>query len=194
MQVMNKYVAAAIMASFIPQASAVNLSTYPVSLLGSQANAAAQVAKGPVACRMTGVMYIGGGQLPYAGHVMLMHDGIQDVNGFGHFKSPAGKESFVQYSVAYDNAGSSGGHTCYQKLNITDSKYAVNKFGVGISELHWDADTDTAKTNLGLCTAFVDQMGWVMDNTGARSVTTRINEAETTAPFSAQSVDCFRSK
>lgn len=196
MRSLKNFTLAAIMAGFIPQASAVDLSAWPTSLLGDKPTSkTAALARGSVGCRMTGTLHLNGIQMPYAGHVMLTHDGIQDTDGFGHFSSTQTKPSFVQYSVAFPNQdGSAGGFTCNQKLDTANSKYAVNKNGVGISELHWLDDEDAAKTGAGICKAFVDQMGWVMDKTGARSVTTRINETQTTTAFSAQSVDCFKSR
>lgn len=196
MRSLKHFALTAIMAGFIPHASAVDLSTWPTSLLGDKPTSkTAALAKGSVGCRMTGTLHMNGIQMPYTGHVMLTHDGIQDNDGFGHFTSASTKPSFVQYSVAFPNQdGSAGGFTCHQMLDTTSSKYAVNKNGVGVSELHWLADEDTTKTSAEICLGFVDQMGWIMDKTGARSVTTRINEAQTTAPFSAQNVDCFKSK
>ena len=195
MLVLKHTVYAAILLGITSHAFAVDLATYPTSYLGDVKNVNAALAKGTVVCSLKGRFYSSGNAVNYSGHVKLTHDGIKDINGFGHFTSPLGKESFVQYSVPYTMSNGSGGFieggfTCVQALNITTSKYAVNKFGKGISELHWDADPDNVSKG-GNCSAFIDQMGWVVDKTG-HTITTKINEAPTTI-MGEQSVDCYKS-
>ena len=191
MRIATRAVYAAILIGSAAQAFALDLTTYPENVLGSKANAKASVAKGTVVCKLSGMFYSGGGSVNYSGHVKLTHDGIQDSAGFGHFTSPTGNPSFVQYSLPYSipdgNGGyTEGGVTCVHQLNTTDSKYAVNRYGVGISELHWDADVN----NPNSCPAFVDQMGWVSDKTG-HAITTKINDTPTTTK-GEQSVECYK--
>lgn len=193
MRSLKNFTLAAIMAGFIPQASAVDLSTYPVSLLGPVKDTKPSLVKGTTACKMTGTLMQNGAPVYYSGHVRLTHDGKEEVvegakTGFGRFTSAAGKESFVQYSIPYsmsngDGSFTNGGFTCMHLLDVSTSKYAVNKNGLGISELHWNADAN----NPNLCPAFVDQMGWIVDRAG-HTYTTKFNEASTVQ--AAQSVEC----
>jgi hypothetical protein len=183
---------AAMMIGSASQAFALDLTTYPENVLGLKSNAKASVAKGTVVCKLTGMFYSSGSPVNYSGHVKLTHVGIQDSDGFGRFSSPAGNASFVQYNVPYSTPDGNGGYTeggvtCVHLLNTTDSKYAVNRFGVGVSELHWDADANNSNT----CPAFVDQMSWVMDKAG-HAITTKINDTPTTIR-GEQSVECYKS-
>lgn len=191
MSALRNSIYAAMLVSTIPVASAVDLSSYPSSLLGPLANAQASLVKGPVVCKIDGLFYANGAEVNFSGHDRLTHDGLQDGSGFGHFLSPAGKESFVQFSIPYsipngDGTFTDGGFTCMHQLDTANSKYAVNKFGMGISELHWQADPNNPQT----CPAFVDQIGWLMDKAG-HVIGTRINESQTTTKAALRG-DCYK--
>lgn len=191
MQILKNAAYAAILVGCSQQALALDLSTYPDSFLGAKANAKAAMVKGTAVCTLKGLFYKSGSPVNYSGHVRLTLDGIQDSNGFGHFTSPTGKESFVQYSLPYSvsdgNGGfTEGGVTCVHLLDTASSKYAFSKYGAGISELHWNADENNVQT----CPAFVDQIGWVVDKAG-HSITTKINDTPTTV-MGEQSAECYK--
>ena len=192
MRTLKSAVFAAILAGLSQQAPALDLSIYPESILGARANAKASMVKGTAVCTLKGMFYQGGSPVNFSGYVRLTLDGIQDSDGLGHFTSPTGKESFVQYSVPYsvsngDGTFTEGGVTCTHLLDTTSSKYAFSKYGAGISELHWNADVNNAQA----CPAFVDQIGWVVDKAG-HSITTKINDAPTTV-MGEQSAECYKS-
>ena len=179
---------------------ALDLSTnvYPTSYLGAKTNIATKATytanAGAVMCQFAGEFDIGGVPYKYSGHSMFNLDGIQDANGFGHYLSPTGKESFMHYSyidtvqdpntLAYTNNAIS----CVQKLDITTSKYAYNKYGVGVSEIHWLADP----ANPAACPAQIDQMGYISDKNGNSFHTKFLAAPSPTYTKADQSVTCMK--
>ena len=189
-------------------AFALDLSTnvYPTSYLGPKTNIATKATysanAGAYMCQFAGESDVGSVAFKYAGHTLFIVDGIQDSNGFGHYLSTPGKENFMHVSVintiqdpntlAYSNNAVS----CVQKLDTTKSKYAVNKYGVGVDELYWLADPSNP---LG-CPAQIDQMGFVSDKNGnyfhTKFITTpSAPNAVTPSPtnvWANQSVSCMK--
>ena len=190
----------ALLAITTSSAFALDLSTnvYPTSYLGAKTNIATKATytanAGAVMCQFAGEVDNGNVPLKYSGHSMFNLDGIQDANGFGHYLSATGKESFMHYSyintfqdpnsLAYINNAVS----CVQKLDITKSKYAFNKYGVGVSEIYWLADP----SNPLACPAQIDQMGYVSDKNGNSFHTKFITAPSPTSSRADQSANCMK--
>ena len=184
-------------------AFALDLSTnvYPTSYLGPKTNIATKATykanAGTYMCEFAGETDSDGVALKFSGHSFLNNDGIQDANGFGHFTSAAGKESFMHYSIIFTVqdpitlAYTNNALSCVQKLDITTSKFAYNKYGVGVSELHWLADP----ANPEACPALIDQMGYVSDKNGNSFNTKFISTPSALSPTSTradQSANCIK--
>ena len=182
---------------------ALDLSTnvYPTSYLGPKTNIATKATytanAGAYMCQFAGETDSGGTALKFSGHSFLNNDGIQDANGFGHFTSSPGKESFMHYSIIFTVqdpitlAYTNNAVSCVQKLDTTTSKFAYNKYGVGVSELHWLADT----ANPAACPALIDQMGYVSDKNGNSFNTKFISNPTALSPTTTradQSANCMK--
>lgn len=161
---------------------------YPTSYLGPKSNIATKATyaanAGAFMCQFAGKFDVAGVSYSYSGHSMFNPDGIQDANGFGHYLSPTGKESFMHVSVV----NPTGAVSCVQKLDITTSKYAVNKYGVGVSEIHWLADP----ANPTGCPSQTDQMGYVSDKSGNSFHTKFISAPSPTNVPADQTVSCMK--
>lgn len=176
---------------------ALDLSTnvYPTSYLGPIANAKASLNTGTSMCEFA--LEIDGTPITkVTGHILVTPDAVQDSKGFGHFTNPAGKGSFLHYTYTNPNVDpvtlTNTAVSCVQALDITTSKYAMNKFGIGVSELHWLADP----TNPTACIAMIDQMGFVSDKNGNSYSTKFIDPVAATYPKTTvrgvQSVSCMK--
>lgn len=189
----------ALLAFTTSSAFALDLSTnvYPTSYLGPKTNIATTATykanAGAYMCQFAGETDSSGTALKFSGHSIINADGIQDANGFGHYLSPTGKESFMHYSyintfVDASNVLISNAVSCVQKLDITTSKYAVNKYGVGVVEFHWLADP----SNTVACPAQIDQMGYVSDKNGNSFSTKFITAPSPTFTKADQSANCMK--
>ena len=190
----------ALLAFTTSSAFALDLSTnvYPTSYLGPKSNIATTATykanAGAYMCEFAGEEASGSVSYKYSGHSLLNNDGIQDANGFGHFTSPVGKESFMHHSYIYTVqdpstlAYTNNAVSCVQKLDITTSKFAINKFGVGVSELHWLADPVHPLD----CPAQIDQMGFVSDKNGNSFNNKFITAPSPTNVRSNQTASCMK--
>ena len=179
---------------------ALDLSTnlYPTSYLGAKTNIASTATykanAGAYMCQFAGETDGGSVAFKFSGHLMLNLDGIQDANGFGHYLSPTGKESFMHYSLIYTVqdpitlAYTNNAVSCVQKLDVTTSKYAVNKYGVGVNEFHWLADPSNPLT----CQAQIDQLGFVSDKNGNTFSTKLLTAPSPTSIRADQSANCMK--
>jgi len=87
-------------------------------------------------------------------------------------------------SLIYSNNAIS----CVQKLDTTTSKYVINKYGVGVSELHWLADPN----NSIACPAQIDQMGFVSNSAGQSFNTKFLTAPSPTSTRADQSATCMK--
>ena len=200
----SNLVLSALLAFTTSSAFALDLITnvYPTSYLGPIANAKAVAAGGTVMCELATEIDTTP-PTKVTGHMLVTLDGIQDSKGFGHFTSPSGKPSFLHYTYTNPNidpiTGTNIAVSCVQALDLKTSKYAMNVFGVGVSEMHWLADTSNATTAAN-CGAMIDQVGWVSDKNG-NSFSTKFLDPIVTNPVTSypktttrgiQSVSCMR--
>lgn len=158
-----------LVASMLPCAAfAVDLSTWPADLLGAQGDAL-KSPKMTLMCSGHTSYYSQGGTLVQTSqHWQLVHSGNRlDSTGFNGYTS-----GFLQTSSSY----TAGANSCLYTLDTATSKFAINKSGVGIGEVHWLTSSSNPNTCLG---NFTTQVGFLFDK-NSNLVMTQINDAQTT--------------
>lgn len=145
------------LACMLQPAMATDLSTYPTGLLGPVSRAATSLPSGVMQCEIKA--NIGQGEVPYVEYTSafrLVFDGIKQEDDFGRFLAG----SSVYYTARFGNSPGVP-QSCQQKLDITASKYTMNKNRQGAMRLVVLADDSNSS-----CFGYTSQWVFLLDNGG----------------------------